>query len=131
VVSLEEFVDMEAVKVLIADDVAQVRQDLRLALDLAGGIKVIGEATDGRQAVELAARLKPQVLLLDLEMPVLDGWEAARQVRATCPACRLVALTVHGDDGSRRQALAAGIDDFVVKGAGLEALLEAVLDRKE
>jgi DNA-binding NarL/FixJ family response regulator len=122
---------VEPVKVLIVDDVAQVRQDLRLALDLAGGIEVVGEAADGRQAAELAVRLRPQVVLMDLEMPVLDGCEATRLVRASCLGCRVIALTVHGDEGWRRKALAAGVDDFVVKGSGLETLRRAVLDRKE
>ena len=85
-------------RLLIADDIAQVRQDLLLALELAGGLQVIGEAADGQAAVTLAERLQPDVILMDLEMPVLDGYQATRQIKDRCPACRLVALTVHGDE---------------------------------
>ncbi len=114
------------IRVLIADDVAQVRQELRVALALAGGIEVVGEAADGQQAVELTERLLPEVVLMDLEMPVQDGCEAARQIRARRPSCRVIALTVHGDEASHRRALAAGVDKFIIKGTGLEALIEAI-----
>lgn len=118
-------------RVLIADDVDQVRTDLRLALELSGDIQVVGEAADGQQAVELAARLSPQVVLMDLEMPGLDGCEAARRVHGRRPECRVIALTVHADEASRRKALCAGMDGFVVKGAGLNALLDVIHQREE
>ena len=114
------------VRLLIADDVAQVRQDLRLALELAGGLHVIGEAADGQTAVTLAERLQPDVILMDLEMPVLDGYQAARQIKDRCPACRVVALTVHGDEASRLRAFAQGVDAFVVKGAALQTLMDTI-----
>ena len=116
-------------RLVIVDDVAQVRKDLRTALTLAGGIDVVGEASDGQEAIELAALLKPDVILMDLEMPVLDGYQAARRVRARCPACRVVALTVHGDEETRQKAFRAGIDDFIVKGVPLETLVRAVSRR--
>jgi DNA-binding NarL/FixJ family response regulator len=117
--------------VLIADDIDQVRMDLRLVLELTGVIEVVGEAADGRQAVEQAARLRPQVVLMDLEMPGLDGFAAARQLRANHRACRVIALTVHADPDSRRSALAAGMCGFVVKGAGMKALLDVIHQREE
>ena len=116
-------------RLLIVDDAPHVRQDLRTALTLAGGIDVVGEASDGQEAVELASLLQPDVILMDLEMPVLDGYQAARQVRARCPACRVVALTVHGDEGARQKAFRAGVDDFIVKGVALESLVRAVSQR--
>jgi len=120
---------MASLRLLIVDDVPQVREDLSIALTLAGGIEVVGQASDGQEAVELAARLRPDVVLMDLEMPVMNGYEAARQVKARCPACRVVALTVHGDEAARQKAFQAGFDDFVVKGAALETLLRAILER--
>lgn len=120
---------MPALRLLIVDDFPQVREDLRTALTLAGGIDIVGEAGDGQEAVRLAGRIRPDVVLMDLEMPVLDGFEASRQIKARNPACRVVALTVHGDEAARRNAASAGIDDFVVKGAPLEALMRALSAR--
>jgi len=117
---------MTPVRLLIVDDVPQVRKDLRTLLVLAGGIEVVGEAADGREAVELALRLRPDVVVMDLEMPVLSGYEATRQVKALYPGCRVVALTVHGGEAFRQQARQAGIDEFVVKGAALETLVNAI-----
>jgi DNA-binding NarL/FixJ family response regulator len=116
-------------RLLIVDDFPQVRQDLAAAFKLAGGIEVVGEASDGREAVDLATRLRPDVVLLDLEMPVLDGYEAARRIKRARPSCRVVALTVHGDEAARRNAALAGIDDFVVKGAPLKTLTRALAGR--
>ncbi len=120
---------MSALRLLIVDDAAQVRQDLRTALALAGGIDVVGEVSDGLEAVELAARLRPDVVLMDLAMPVMDGCEAARRIKEVRPSCRVVALTVHGDEGTRQEAFGAGVDDFVVKGSALETLLRAIRER--
>ncbi len=94
-----------------------------------GGIDVVGEASDGQEAVDLAARLRPDAVLLDLEMPVMDGYEAARRIKQARPSCRVVALTVHGDEAARRNASRAGIDDFVVKGAPLETMTRALSGR--
>ena len=114
------------VRLLIADDVAQVRQDLRQALELAGGMQVIGEAADGRTAVALAERLQPDVVLMDLEMPVMDGYQASRQIKDRCPACQVVALTVHGDEASRLKAFEQGVDALIVKGTTLQTLVDAI-----
>jgi DNA-binding NarL/FixJ family response regulator len=122
---------MAAVRVLIVDDVARVRQDLRTVLTLAGDIQIVGEAADGLAAVRQAQALRPDVVLLDLEMPVLDGCEAARQIKAVCPSCRVVALTVHDYETARERAFRAGMDDFVVKGAPVETLVQAIRQSKE
>jgi DNA-binding NarL/FixJ family response regulator len=113
-------------RVLIVDDNPQVRRELRTLLPLAGDIEIVGEAADGLEAVRLAEALRPHVILLDLEMPVMDGYEAARQIKALCPSCRVVALTVYGDPESRSQAFQAGVDAFLVKGAVLESLVQAI-----
>jgi DNA-binding NarL/FixJ family response regulator len=117
---------MNAVRVLIVDDVAQVRQDLSTALTLAGGLEIVGAAAGGREALELEAKLEPDAVLMDLEMPDLDGWEAARRIKARRPACRIVALTIHDEARSRAEALLAGIDAFVLKGVPLDELLRAL-----
>ncbi|HSR29201.1 MAG TPA: response regulator transcription factor [Anaerolineae bacterium] len=117
---------MSGLRVLIADDRQQVRQELRAILPLAGNIEVVGEAADGQEAVQLVAALRPQAVLLDLQMPVMDGYQAALEIKAICPACRVVALTVHGDETARRKASESGVDAFVVKGAPLSILVQVL-----
>src|SRR5512137_1007176 len=100
---------MTSIRVLIVDDMAQVRRDLRTVLPLAGEvaglqIEVVGEAGDGQEAVQRAAALRPDIVLMDLEMPVMGGCEAARQIKTHSPGCRVIALTIHGDETARQQA---------------------------
>jgi DNA-binding NarL/FixJ family response regulator len=116
------------VRLLIVDDFPQVRQDLAAALTLAGGVEVVGQASDGREAIKLASRLRPDVVLMDLEMPVMGGFEATRRIKALCPGCRVLALTVHGDEATREEASRAGADAFVVKGTALEALMKEIAE---
>ena len=127
---------MTSVRVLIVDDMAQVRQDLRTVLPLAGQaaglqIDVVGEAGNGQEAVQRAMALEPDVVLMDLEMPVMGGYEATRQIKGRWPSCRVVALTVHGYEAAQQQALQAGVDVFIVKGAPVETLVQAISERKE
>jgi len=118
-------------RVLIADDNPQVRQELRTLLPLAGDIEIVGEAADGQEALRLAQALQPEVVLMDLEMPVLDGYEATRQIKASSPSCRVVALTVHGYEGARQKARQSGVDAFLVKGGSVETLVQAIAERRE
>jgi DNA-binding NarL/FixJ family response regulator len=118
---------MAAIRVLIVDDVPQVRQDLRTLLPLVGDIRIVGEAADGTEAVRLAQALQPEVILMDLEMPVLDGYQAARQIKNRCPSRRVIALTIHDHATVRQKASEACVDDFIVKGSPLERLVEAIL----
>lgn len=130
---------MAAVRVLIVDDVSQVRQDLRTVLALAGHgdmghpIEIVGEAADGLGAIRQVDALIPDVVVMDLEMPVLDGYKAASQIKKHHPACRVIALTVHDYEAARQRASQAGMDGFIVKGAPLEVLVEMITssDRKE
>ena len=119
---------MTAIRILIVDDVSQVRQELCTLLPLAGDFEIVGAAADGREAVRLAETLQPEVILMDLEMPVLDGCEATRQIKTHCPTCRVIALTIHDHEAVRQIASQAGVDGFVVKGAPLERLVGAILE---
>ena len=117
---------MADIRVLIVDDVERVRQDLCTFLSLTGNIEIVGEARDGLEAVRLAETLHPQVILMDLEMPIMDGYEAARQIKALQPSCRVIALSIHAGEAERQQALQAGMRELIAKGAPLEMLLQAI-----
>jgi DNA-binding NarL/FixJ family response regulator len=122
---------MRPMRVLIVDDMPQVRQGLRTLLPLAGEatdrpLEIVGEAGTGREAIVQAAALEPDVVLMDLELPELDGYAATQAIKAGRPATRVVALTVHGEPQARQRAQAAGVDAFVDKGAALPLLLQAM-----
>lgn len=117
---------MTNIRVLIVDDVERVRQDLRTFLTLSRNIEIVGEARDGLEAVRLVEGLSPQVVLMDLEMPVMDGFEAARQIKVLQPSCRVVALTIHAGESERQRAFQVGMVDVIAKGAPLEVLLQAI-----
>jgi DNA-binding NarL/FixJ family response regulator len=117
---------MTDIRVLIVDDVERVRQDLRTFLTLADNIEIVGEAGNGLEATRLVETLCPQVVLMDLEMPVMDGYEAARQIKANHPACRVIALTIHGGEMEQQRAFKSGADEFFIKGAPLDRLTEAI-----
>ena len=117
---------MAGIRVLIVDDVAQVRQDLRTILTLIGNIEVIGEAGNGLEAVHQVEILRPEVILMDLEMPVLDGYDAIRRIKKCFPSCRLVALTLYGYEAAREKAFRAGADAFIVKGSPVDELVQAI-----
>ena len=114
------------IRVLIVDDVNHVRTELALLLSLSGDVEIIGQAANGLEAVHLAEMLSPAVVLMDLEMPVLDGYEAARLIRARMPGCRVIALSIHDGEDIREECVLAGMDDFVPKGACVDALLQAI-----
>jgi NarL family two-component system response regulator LiaR len=103
------------IRVLIADDHAVVRQGLRTFLDLQPDVEVAGEAADGEEAVEAARRLSPDVVLLDLAMPRLDGVAALPRLREAAPAARVIVLTSFGEDDRVFAALRAGAAGFLLK----------------
>jgi len=113
-------------RVLLVDDNPQVRSNLRSMLSLIDDLEISGEAGDGQEAVELARALNPDVVLMDLEMPRLNGFEASARIKRDRPSVRVVALTIHDDEAAHRRASQAGIDAFIVKGVSLEVLLEAI-----
>ena len=114
------------IKLLIVDDQERVRRDLRTALQLMQGLEVVGEAADGFEAVRQAEVLGPDVVLMDLKMPGMDGFEATRQIKARRLARSVVALTIYGDDLAREQAVRVGVDAFVEKGTPIQALAETI-----
>jgi len=125
-------VSQKNIRVLIVDDIAQVRQGLATMLTLATKnrkpqIEVIGEARNGTEAIQLAGSLHPDVVLMDLEMPVIDGLIATRCIKWTQPGVGIVVLTIHHDEATRLKAAQVGVDDFIEKGAPLDELLQAIL----
>jgi len=117
---------MKTTRVLIVDDVPQVRRELRTLLPLLDDIDIVGEAENGQSAIELAAVLQPDVVLMDVEMPTMGGLAATPIIKQQCPASRVVVLTIHSDEATRARAQSAGADDFVDKGAPLAELLKAI-----
>lgn len=117
---------MKTTRLLIVDDMPQVRRELRTLLPLVDDIEIVGEAENGQSAIELAAALQPDAILMDVEMPIVDGISAARLIKQASPATRIIILSIHNDTAVRAQARSAGADDFVDKGAPLTALLQAI-----
>ncbi|WP_268255960.1 response regulator transcription factor [Streptomyces mashuensis] len=115
-----------AVRVLIADDQPMVRMGLALILRTAAGIEVVGEAGDGAAAVRLAGDLRPDVVLMDIRMPVMDGVEATRRLAAEQPGCRVLALSTFDMDEYVVDALRAGACGFLPKDVTAEHLTAAV-----
>lgn len=118
-------------RIVIVDDVSEVRQELRTVLTLSCPVEVVGEAEDGLEAIEKVRALHPEIVLMDLEMPHLDGYQATQQIKAEYPACRVIALTIHGYEEARQRAFQAGVDAFIVKGEPVEYLIKAILEKKE
>ena len=114
------------IRVLIADDHAVVRQGLRTFLDLQADIDVVGEAADGEEAVAAAQEHAPDVILLDLAMPVLDGIGALRRLRDTTPAARVIVLTSFGEDERLFTALRAGATGYLLKDVEPAELVRAI-----
>jgi len=113
-------------KVLLVDDHTILREGLRMVLDAQPQIKVIGEADDGRQAVELAERLHPDVIVMDIAMPNLNGLEATRQIKRRWPDIRVVILTMHENQQYLVQIVKAGATGAVLKRSAGQELLTAV-----
>jgi two-component system, NarL family, response regulator NreC len=114
------------ITVLLADDHTMVRKGLRTLLDAEVDIQVIGEAEDGREAVDKANELRPDVVVMDITMPGLNGLEATRQIRRQLPQIQVVMLTMHTSEEYVLQVLRAGATGYVVKRAAPSELISAV-----
>ena len=117
---------MAKFRVFLADDHEVVREGLKAILAGHADIDVIGEAADGRTALDRASRLAPDVLVTDVSMPGLGGAEVVEALKRACPATKVVALTVHEDTGYLRRLLEAGADGYVLKRSAAEELVRAV-----
>jgi DNA-binding NarL/FixJ family response regulator len=113
------------IRVLLVDDHQLLRQAVRRALEDAG-MTVVAEAGDGSEAVRLASELSPDVIVMDVSMPVLDGVEATRRIHSVSPDLPIVVLTMHGEDSQRRQALEAGATGFLTKDVSMQDVVRTV-----
>jgi DNA-binding NarL/FixJ family response regulator len=113
-----------SLRVIIADDRSTTRGGLKALLALLPQVEVIGEAADGQESVDLVAEYSPDVVLMDVQMPVMDGLEATRRIKKQWPAVTVIALTMHAR--YRDEALAAGADAFLLKDAKPGALVGAL-----
>jgi len=125
-------VSEKSIRVLIVDDLPWVREGLATVLKLAARsvtprLEVVGEAQNGLEAIGQLRALQPDVILMDLEMPGMDGYETTRRIKAEKPAPRVIILSIHTGPEAQQRAQAAGADGFVTKGASYEIILNAIL----
>jgi DNA-binding NarL/FixJ family response regulator len=121
-------VNEQPVRVVVADDQQVVREGIVMLLGLLPGIEVVAAAADGEEAVALVARHAPEVVLMDLRMPRVDGVEATRRIRAEHPDTAVIVLTTYADDDSLFPALQAGARGYLTKDAGSEEIARAIRD---
>jgi DNA-binding NarL/FixJ family response regulator len=117
---------MTKLRIFLADDHAVVREGLKALINAHPDMEVVGEAGDGRTACDRAAELRPDVVVMDVSMPDMNGVQATRELHVLAPAIRVVALTVHEDRSFVQQLLAAGASGYVLKRAAAEELVHAI-----
>jgi NarL family two-component system response regulator LiaR len=114
------------IRILIAEDQRIVREGLRAVLEDEDEIAIVGEAANGQEAIQLFAQLQPDVVLMDLQMPVVDGPEATRRIREQSPDARILVLTTYATDEFIFKALRAGAQGYLLKDASANELLDAI-----
>jgi DNA-binding NarL/FixJ family response regulator len=117
---------MTEINLLIVDDLEHVRQGLRTILELAGGLVVVGEACNGLEAIQQVEQLRPDVVLMDLAMPQMDGLEATERIKAQSPRIGVVMISIHDNEETQEQAAKAGVDAFLAKGTDTEILIQTI-----
>jgi DNA-binding NarL/FixJ family response regulator len=122
---------MNKITVFLADDHAIFREGLRLLLQADEAIEVVGQASNGHQAVKEVARLRPDVVLMDLAMPLLNGIEASRRITLEMSSVKVLILSSYSDDQHVRQALGAGASGYVIKETASEELLHAIREARD
>jgi len=113
---------------MVVDDHSMVREGLKVFLSTSDDIEVVGEAADGAEAVDLCARLEPDVVLMDVMMPVMDGAAATAQITTACPGVRIIALTSFVEEALVQQVLDAGAISYLLKDSRPESLKQAIRD---
>ncbi len=119
------------IRLLLVDDQPVVRQGLRMRLTLEPDITVVGEASNGREAITLVQQLAPDIVLMDVEMPEMDGITATLAMRASIPQSAVVMLSIYDDVSTRARAQAAGAAAFVNKSGAIEVLLATIRQAAE
>ena len=117
---------MKRTRIRLVDDHAVVRQGFKMILDAQSDMEIVGEAANGREAVELAAQLNPDIVVMDVAMPELNGIEATRRVIAADPHIRVIALSMHKDSVYVREILRAGARGYLLKDSGADDLVKAI-----
>jgi two-component system, NarL family, response regulator NreC len=117
---------MRPIRILLADDHAVVRQGFKMILNAQADMEIVGEAGNGREAVDLVEKLKPDVVVMDVAMPELNGIEATRRVGDVSPHTRIIALSMHKDSVYVREVLRAGARGYLLKDSGAGDLVSAV-----
>lgn len=117
---------MKKIRVLLADDHTLMRAGLRMVVDAQPDLTVVGEADNGREAVEMANTLKPDIVVMDIGMPSLNGIEAARQISSALPETQIVMLSMHSDEGYVLRALKAGAKAYLLKDSAEADLAQAI-----
>jgi two-component system response regulator NreC len=117
---------MKRIRILLADDHAVVRQGFKMILGAQPDFEIVGEAGNGREAVELAENLKPDIVVMDVSMPELNGIEATRRLSTSVPHCRVVALSMHKDNVYVREILRAGARGYLLKDSEAADVVSAV-----
>ena len=117
---------MKRIAVLLAEDHTIVRQGLRLLIEAGGDIEIVGEAKTGREAVQMTRDLRPEVVVMDIAMPLLNGIEAARQILKAFPATKVLILSAHSDPEYVEQVVKAGALGYLVKQSSGEVVAKAI-----
>jgi two-component system, NarL family, response regulator NreC len=117
---------MTKLRILLADDHEMIREGLKLVINAQPDMQCCGEAADGRAAVELTCKLLPDMVVMDVSMPELNGLQATKKIKTDCPQVKVLTLTRHSDDGYLQQLLKAGVSGYVLKQSASTELIHAI-----